>query len=208
MPGPTAQTMPLLHRGSHRPRHGPCPDSIINLNVFLSNTLGEGRLSVLGELAVVELDKAVGALRALWHGARTRGAGDSGVPKRSDLPPEVLRPWLPNIAIVEAVPGGAGAPRFRVRLAGTAAVSFAGRDLTGSFLDEVTTPRLYPVTIAPYLKAIETRAPVEDDVLPDQFLGLEGTRLPVRRLVMPCTSNGSDIDQFVIGLFLYRPESQ
>ena len=165
-------------------------------------------MSALGELAVVELDKAIGALRAVWHGARTRAAGGSGVPYRSELPPEVLRPWLPNIAIVEAIPDAAGALRFRVRLAGTAAVSFAGRDLTGSFLDEVTTPRLYPITIAPYLKAIETRAPVEDDVLPDQFLGGEGTRLPVRRLVMPCTSNGDDIDQFVIGLFLYRPESQ
>jgi len=165
-------------------------------------------LSALGELAVVELDKAIGALRAIWHGARARAAGEAGVPHRSELPPEILRPWLPNIAIVEAVPDAAGALRFRVRLAGTAAVSFAGRDLTGSFLDEVTTPRLYPTTIAPYLKAIETRAPVEDDVLPDQFLGGEGTRLPVRRLVMPCTSNGDDIDQFVIGLFLYRPESQ
>lgn len=165
-------------------------------------------MSALGELAVVELDKAIGALRAIWHAARDRAVGDSGVPHRSEFPPEILRPWLPNIAIVEAVPVAGSTPRFRVRLAGTAAVSFAGRDLTGSFLDEVTTPKLYPITIAPYLKAIETRTPVEDDVLPDQFLGSEGTRLPVRRLVMPCTSNGSDIDQFVIGLFLYRPESQ
>lgn len=174
---------------------------------YCRNTLGEDRLSALGELAVVELDKAIGALRAIWDAARARAAGDSGVPHRSEFPPEVLRPWLPNIAIVEAVPSG-GALRFRVRLAGTAAVTFAGRDLTGSFLDEATAPKLYPITIAPYLKAIESRLPVEDDVLPDQFLGNEGTRLPVRRLVMPCTSNGSDIDQFVIGLFLYRPESQ
>mgnify|MGYP000972670763 CR=1 FL=1 len=95
-------------------------------------------MSALGELAVVELDKAIGALRAIWHGARARAAGEAGVPHRSELPPEILRPWLPNIAIVEAVPDAAGALRFRVRLAGTAAVSFAGRDLTGSFLDEVS----------------------------------------------------------------------
>ncbi len=165
-------------------------------------------MSALGELAVVELDKAIGGLRAIWGAARERSGGQSGVPHRSDFPPEVLRPWLPNIAIVEAVPGAEGTARFRVRLAGTAAVTFAGRDLTGSFLDEVTVPSLYPVTIAPYLRAIEVRAPVEDDVLPDQFRGGEGTSLPVRRLVMPCSSNGRDIDQFVTGLFLYRPESQ
>jgi hypothetical protein len=29
----------------------------------------------------------------------------------------------------------------------------------------------------------------------------------VRRLVMPCSSDGRAIDRFVVGLFLYRPQS-
>jgi len=35
----------------------------------------------------------------------------------------------------------------------------------------------------------------------------DGTSLPVRRLVMPCSSDGHAIDRFVVGLFLYRPQS-
>lgn len=147
-------------------------------------------------------------LRRLWTDAHARTAGAAGVPSREAFTPEALKAWLPNIAIVEAVPADDGRLRFRVRLAGTAAAGFGGRDLTGMFLDEAVAPGQYDVTVAPYLTAMATKGPVEDDVLPDQFLGGEGTRLPVRRLVMPCTSNGSDIDQFVIGLFLYRPESQ
>lgn len=165
-------------------------------------------MSALGDLAVIELDKAIAALRRIWNDARNSTAGDSGVPQRGAFTPEVIKAWLPNIAIVEAVAGEAGRRRFRVRLAGTAAAAFGGRDLTGMFLDEAVVPEHYGATIAPYLNAIETRAPVEDDVLRDQFMGTEGTHLPVRRLVMPCSSNGTDVDRFVIGLFLYRPQSQ
>jgi hypothetical protein len=116
-------------------------------------------MSILGELAAVELEQAVAALR------------------------------------------------FRVRLAGTAAVGFAGRDFTDWFLDEVIAPEHYQATIAPYLHAIESGEPAEDDILPHQFIAPDGTSLPVRRLVMPCSSDGGAIDRFVVGLFLYRPES-
>jgi hypothetical protein len=131
--------------------------------------------------------------------------GETRVPLRSDFSPELLKPWLPNIVIVEVV----GAPaRFRVRLAGTAAVSFAGRDFTDKFLDDVIPPEHYQATIAPYLHAIESGEPAEDDILRHQFVAPDGTHLPVRRLVMPCSSEGARIDRFVVGLFLYRPESR
>jgi hypothetical protein len=158
-------------------------------------------MSVLGELAAVELERAIAALRALWN----RLKGDTRMPLRSDFSPELLKPWLPNIVIVEAV---GAPPRFRVRLAGTAAVSFAGRDFTDRFLDDVIPPEHYQATIAPYLQAIESGEPAEDDILRHQFIAPDGTSLPVRRLVMPCSSNGDTVDRFVVGLFLYRPESR
>jgi hypothetical protein len=158
-------------------------------------------MSILGELAAVELERAVAALRALWG----RLKGDAQVPLRSVFDPEVLKPWLPNIVIVEAL----GPPtRFRVRLAGTAAVGFAGRDFTDRFLDEVIPPAHYAATIAPYVQAMASGQPVEDDILREQFIAPDGTSLPVRRLVMPCSSDGHTIDRFVVGLFLYRPESR
>lgn len=157
-------------------------------------------MSALQELAPVDLEKAVTALRTLWQQIK----GAARVPMRDSFTPELLRPWLPHIAVVEAV---GAPPRFRIRLAGTAAVSFAGRDLTGKFLDEVVAPDQYDITVAPYRDAMGTGAPAEDDVLRGQFQGEDGTYLPVRRLVLPCSSNGTDVDRFVVGLFRYRPES-
>ena len=158
-------------------------------------------MSILGELAAIDLEKATAALRALWSRLR----GETHVLLRSDFSPELLRPWLPNIVIVEAV---GTPPRFRVRLAGTAAVSFAGRDFTDRFLDDVIPPEHYQATVAPYVHAIESGEPAEDDILRHQFVAPDGTHLPVRRLVMPCSSDGARIDRFVVGLFLYRPESR
>jgi len=161
-------------------------------------TGGEDRaVSVLGELAIVDLEQTIAALRALW----ARLKGDARVPLRSAFTPELLKPWLSNIALVEAV-----GERFRVRLAGTTAVSFAGRDFTDKFLDEVIRPEHYQITIAPYLRAIATGEPADDDVAPNQFIAPDGTSLPVRRVVLPCSSDGRQIDRFVVGLFLYRPE--
>jgi hypothetical protein len=113
--------------------------------------------------------------------------------------------WLPNIVIVEAT---GPQPRFRVRLAGTAVVGFAGRDFTDKFLDDVIPPEQYEVTVAPYVRALAAGAPMEDDILNHQFIAPDGISLPVRRLVMPCSSDGVRIDRFVVGLFLYRPESR
>lgn len=158
-------------------------------------------MSVLGELAALELGKATSALRQLWSELK----GGARVPLRGAFGPEVLKPWLSNIVIVEA---RGTPPRFLIRLAGTAAVSFAGRDFTGRFLDEVIPPDHYETTVEPYLYAIETAQPAEDDILRHQFFAPDGTNLPVRRLVMPCSSDGALIDRFVVGLFLYRPESR
>jgi len=157
-------------------------------------------LSAYLELSIIDLEKAVSALRRLWREAK----GDAQIALRETFTPELLRPWLPNIVVVEAV----GAPRrFRIRLAGTSVVTFTGRDFTGKYLDEIIATGKYDVTIAPYLRAIETSAPIEDDILRDQFTAPDGTYMPVRRLVMPCSSNGIDIDRFIVGLFRYRPES-
>jgi hypothetical protein len=124
------------------------------------------------------------------------------VPLRSAFSP--LKPWLPNVVIVEAV---GAPPRFRVRLAGTAAVGFAGRDFTDKFLDDVIPPEQHHGTIAPYVRAMASGQPTEDDILRQRFIAPDGTHLPVRRLVMPCSSDGCPTDRFVVGLFLYRPQS-
>ncbi len=126
------------------------------------------------------------------------------VPLRSAFGPELLKPWLPNIVIVEAI---GASPRFRVRLARNGGGQLRRPRLTNRFLDEVILPEQYQTIPAPYLRAMETGEPAEDDILAHQFVAPDGTSLSVRRLVMPCSGDGETIDRFVVGLFLYRPES-
>jgi hypothetical protein len=73
------------------------------------------------------------------------------MPLRSTFTAELLKPWLPNIVVVEAV---GARTRFRVRLAGTAVVGFAGRDFTDNFLDDVISPEQYNATVASHPRAI------------------------------------------------------
>ncbi len=125
-------------------------------------------MSILGELAAVDLDRAIAALRALW----SRLKGEARVPLRSAFSPELLKPWLPNIVIVEAM---GPQPRFRVRLAGTAAVGFAGRDFTDKFLDDVIPPEQYQVTVAPYVRAIDAGRRWKTTSCDHQFIAPDGS---------------------------------
>ena len=58
----------------------------------------------------------------------------------------------------------------------------------------------------PYVRAIGAGAPMEDDIQNHQFIAPDCVSLPGRQL--PCSSDGTRIDRFVDGLFLYRPESR
>jgi hypothetical protein len=67
---------------------------------------------------------------ALWQRLKS---GDQ-LPKRSDIRPEALAPWLGNIALVEVF---SDPRRFRLRLVGTRIADVAGRDSTGKWFDEL-----------------------------------------------------------------------
>ena len=62
---------------------------------------------------------------------------DGRLPARRDIDPLELPPsLLPNILLLDVERGG-GAPRFRVRLAGTGFAALLGREFTGRYFDEV-----------------------------------------------------------------------
>jgi hypothetical protein len=88
-------------------------------------------MSVLAEFRPRDVSAVFSELRDLWR--RLKGA--RMVPSKTALGAEVLRPWLPNILIVELLE-----QRFRFRLVGTAIVTAIGRDVTGAYFDEVSAP--------------------------------------------------------------------
>lgn len=67
-----------------------------------------------------------------WFARRATG----GVPPRSAIDPLDFPALLPNIILVERI-GERPGERYRFRLVGTDVVTHAGRELTGSHVDEV-----------------------------------------------------------------------
>jgi hypothetical protein len=72
------------------------------------------------------------SLEAWWNLRR----GNRLMPQRSDFTPEILRPWLGNLAVV-AVEGDQAAPRFRVTLSGNRLDEYRGFGITGRYVEEV-----------------------------------------------------------------------
>lgn len=85
-----------------------------------------------GSIAAIP-DARLQSLAEYWFARREAG---SATPPRSAIDPLDFPVLLPNVILVERV----GAPpeeRYRFRLAGTDVVAHAGRELTGSHIDEV-----------------------------------------------------------------------
>ncbi len=72
-------------------------------------------------------------LLRLWEAKR----GGDAMPVQSAFGAEDLRPWLPNVALIEV---HAGPKRFFYRLAGTALVTRYGVNFTGRWLEDLRIP--------------------------------------------------------------------
>lgn len=132
-------------------------------------------------------------LQKLWSTLK----GEHALPPRSAFDAFVLKPWLPNISIIEIT---GDPPRFKIRLAGTAVNRFAGIDATGKYLDDVIPlftaegPKRY---LDIYNLAIQTKEPQRDSL---PLLPRHGVATTLYRLVLPCGADGEAVDSFVVGM--------
>ncbi|HEY1710894.1 MAG TPA: PAS domain-containing protein [Rhizomicrobium sp.] len=85
------------------------------------------------ELAFVRLE--LKAVAALWR----EKAGPRPMPLRDDLDARSLKPFLPNMTLIERV--AAVGHRYRLRLHGTSLTHYAG-DHTGHFVEEMIPPEM------------------------------------------------------------------
>jgi len=129
-------------------------------------------------------------LESFWASLRR---GDA-LPSRSDFTPHDLRPWLGHVGLVDVEAG----PRFRVRLAGTALVSYDGEDVTGRYLDQVVPAPMLDEILAPYHRLLASRAPVHCVL---KGGALRGTWRELERLLLPLAQDGRTISMILVGIF-------
>jgi hypothetical protein len=104
-----------------------------------------------------------GAL-AVWRDK----AGSAVAPRRSDMTPQVMRPFLKRVALFECLPGERGTVRYRARITSQEfAAAFA--EMTGKFVDEVVDPK-YLARWKAVLEVVQARlAPLRIIGVPQAF---------------------------------------
>ncbi|WP_323797104.1 PAS domain-containing protein [Nisaea sp.] len=132
--------------------------------------------------------------RALFdHWAENR-SGEK-VPLRGSFDPLTFHRSMPRMAIIERS-GTKDAPIFRYRLAGTEIVRRAGRDPTGKSFEELYEGSYLETANQTYLEIVENgQAHFSQRVYP---IGDGSSSLRYDRLILPYSSHGSAIDQFVL----------
>jgi hypothetical protein len=176
------------------------------LTQFDLTTRGDGTSIFNGEIFMASLHHGIAgpdpqagvdhrhlrALLSLWKSAH---AGH-GLPRRSEFTPETLRPWLGHIGILDVERSPL---RFRIRLAGTHIVQYFGRECGGQYLDDVIPPTDWDSVLGIYLRCVESGAP-QFEASYSHIRSLAGYL--VRRLALPVTRAGGDIDQIVVGFYV------
>lgn len=130
-------------------------------------------------------------LRALHDFWRTRAAGKP-MPSRRDFLPEEFAPWMGHIAIVDI-----RHPSLEMNfgLFGAAFVYVNNMDLTGRPVAEL--PAMVSVMIlADYCGCVESRRP-----LYTRRLSVNRDWTHIHRIVLPCASDGAQVDKLIVGLY-------
>jgi hypothetical protein len=86
-------------------------------------------------MKIDEARNAVAALRRLWDVAAANAGGDAdALPRQSRFDAFALRPWLPNVILLEVHPGP---KRFFYRLTGTRIDEMYGQCFAGRWLEDL-----------------------------------------------------------------------
>ena len=131
--------------------------------------------------------------RLFDHWAENRRG--EGVPPRSSFDPLAFHRSMPRMAIIERS-GTKDAPIFRYRLAGTEIVRRAGRDPTGKSFADLYEGSYLETANQTYLEIMKNgQAHFSQRVYP---IGDGSSSLRYDRLILPYSSDGSAVDQFVL----------
>lgn len=141
--------------------------------------------------------------RALFdHWVENRSGEE--VPLRGSFDPLAFHRSMPRMAIIERS-GGMDAPTFSYRLAGTEIVRRAGRDPTGKSFAELYEGSYLETANQTYLEITKNGQPhFSQRVYP---IGDGSSSMRYDRLILPYSSNGSSIDQFVLLIVIVEQDT-
>ena len=123
----------------------------------------------------------------------------AGLPGRQHLDPSEIPRLLPNVFLVDV---RRDPLRFKYRLVGTEYVRLMGRELTGSYLDEVH-PGFFGLIRRQYTEATEFRRPAYRKG-PIMYANPDRRYLGMERIIVPLATNGTTVDM-IMGGVVYIP---
>lgn len=130
------------------------------------------------------------ALYDYWRGKCREGR----LPARRDIDPlDLPRSMLPNILLLD-VERGAGAPRFRVRLAGTGFAALLGREFTGRYFDEVGPAHQMAPVLDALATLVATRRPA---FLAGPMVRPNRDHVWLKRFALPLAEDGETVDMIL-----------
>ena len=125
---------------------------------------------------------------------------DDGLPRRPDIDPSDLKPFLGRIMVIEIVRSDSMMPRFKYRLFGSAIAELQHSDLTGRYVDEILQIDEYARVSQVYMTMMSKHRP---HFLTDRApLGRE--IIVYERVMCPLRGKLGDEVDFLIGLYSYE----
>lgn len=133
----------------------------------------------------------LGDALAYWREKRA----SRSMPRRRDIDPVEMPTLLPNLQLIEIVPGG----RFRYRLIGTALVQAFGRDYTGQYPDELVDGHRGRMIIEVYNGVRNAKQPM---FLRSRYLTTKNVDLIANRLYLPLSEDESVVNM-ILGVMTF-----
>lgn len=142
---------------------------------------------------------SVRALHEYWH----RKAGGRSMPRRADIDPAEIKPYLSSIILVDVVPD---ARRFIYRLTGTSEVAERGYDPTGKSVVESHYGGSVEEALSYYQYTVDQRAPF---CWRDPFPGPDGRIETEDIIYLPLSEDDDKVNMILVYTYNYafRPRT-
>jgi hypothetical protein len=148
-----------------------------------------------GDTAFIAAPEAVElrAIYAWWDQLR----GAAPFPRRADLSPQALKPFLSHIQLLEVIDGGRD---FRVRIYGTHWVDLTGWDFTNCTLSQVINPAIRDKWMSIYIRVVTEKAA---RCLTTNLNNVGRDFLYVEELLLPFARSGEAVE-FLLAAIVQR----